>query len=161
MSQVSKAFRRLVMNPKAVGVWKVAFDLNPDLPKPPPRVRESQWAFMLYGPGICGVCSLFLAEMSWLMSTQECGGYGALTDFSFLKRYCEFCIVRFHSPLPRVCYTQCHPTERSLRLYQQLQGYVWQCANLRSYRLVAITAILSVQSVALHYFLETILLISS
>jgi len=29
---------------------------------PPPGVAESDWAFMLYGPGICGVRSVLLVH---------------------------------------------------------------------------------------------------
>lgn len=43
------------MNPKAIGVWRVAFERHPDLPKRPPTVTEPQWTFMLFGPGICVV----------------------------------------------------------------------------------------------------------
>ncbi|KAF9526955.1 hypothetical protein CPB83DRAFT_856874 [Crepidotus variabilis] len=76
LSTVSKRLRRLVMAPNAAGVWKLAFERHEDLPKPPPGVAESDWAFLLYGPGICG----------------ECGKHGALTDFGFLKHYCEACM---------------------------------------------------------------------
>ncbi|PPQ75374.1 hypothetical protein CVT24_013157 [Panaeolus cyanescens] len=76
LSIVSKDFRKLVMNPKAIGVWRLAFERHPNLPRRPPCVPESQWAFMLFGPGICGVC----------------GKHGALTDFAFQKRFCEKCM---------------------------------------------------------------------
>ncbi|KAF9036649.1 hypothetical protein BJ165DRAFT_1532763 [Panaeolus papilionaceus] len=73
---VSKGCRRIGMSNKAIGVWRTAFDCHPNLPRGPPRVLESQWAFMLFGPGICGVC----------------GKHGALTDFAFQKRLCEKCM---------------------------------------------------------------------
>lgn len=51
------------MAPRATGVWKAAFDAHDgDPPKPPPGVPYSQWAFMLYGPGICGVSPVACAN---------------------------------------------------------------------------------------------------
>ncbi|CAA7271524.1 unnamed protein product [Cyclocybe aegerita] len=76
-SQVSKALRRIIMDPKAAGVWKTSFEHHSGLPKPPPFVARPQWAHMLFGPGICG----------------ECGKLGALTDFGLLKRHCEPCML--------------------------------------------------------------------
>ncbi|KAJ3507272.1 hypothetical protein NLJ89_g6396 [Agrocybe chaxingu] len=76
-SQVSKALRRIIMDPKAAGVWKMSFEHHQDLPKSPPFVARPQWAHMLFGPGICG----------------ECGKLGALTDFGLLKRHCEPCML--------------------------------------------------------------------
>ena len=55
-SQASKSFRKLILDPKSAGVWKTSFDRNPQLPRPPSGVFEANWAFMLYGPGICRVC---------------------------------------------------------------------------------------------------------
>jgi hypothetical protein len=43
------------MNRKADGVWRTAFARHADLPKPPPGITGAQWAFMLFGPGICQV----------------------------------------------------------------------------------------------------------
>ena len=43
------------MNKKANGVWKIAFKRHPDLPICPPYTTEREWAFMLFGPGICKV----------------------------------------------------------------------------------------------------------
>ncbi|KDR73534.1 hypothetical protein GALMADRAFT_142017 [Galerina marginata CBS 339.88] len=80
-SQVSTYFRAISMNPKAAGVWKTAFECHPDLPGCPPGVTARQWAFMLFGPGIC----------------LGCGKYGALTDFAFLKQYCELCMRENYS----------------------------------------------------------------
>jgi hypothetical protein len=56
VSLVSKFLRKVILHPKALGVWKAAFLQHPDLPPPPLGVKESDWAFMIYGPGICGVC---------------------------------------------------------------------------------------------------------
>jgi hypothetical protein len=46
------------MNKKANGVWKAAFKQHPDLPTCPPHTTEREWAFMLFGPGICRVNKL-------------------------------------------------------------------------------------------------------
>ncbi|KAF8798197.1 hypothetical protein BYT27DRAFT_7124510 [Phlegmacium glaucopus] len=79
-SQVNRYFRALLMNKKANGVWKTAFERHPDLPSCPPHITEREWAFMLFGPGIC----------------QECNKYGALTDFAFGKRFCEPCMGKIY-----------------------------------------------------------------
>ena len=97
-SQVSKYFRRLVLDPAVLApVWKAAFMRHPDLPTPPPGVKEPEWAFMIYGPGICGVClcnaAVFHPSLSHV--EQVCGKYGALTSFSLQKRFCEPCLVCF------------------------------------------------------------------
>ncbi|KAF8912005.1 hypothetical protein CPB84DRAFT_742614 [Gymnopilus junonius] len=75
-SQASKYFWSIIMSPKAAGVWKMSFESYPDLPACPPKVTKPTWALMLFGPGIC----------------LECGKHGALTDFAFLKQYCELCM---------------------------------------------------------------------
>lgn len=54
-SLVSKSFRKFILHPKALGVWKATFVRHPNLPLPPPGVKDSDWSFMIYGPGICGV----------------------------------------------------------------------------------------------------------
>lgn len=64
ISQVSKSFRKFILDPKVLEVWKVAFMRHPDLPTPPPRIKESDWAFMIYGPGICSVRRVHLSTLS-------------------------------------------------------------------------------------------------
>ncbi|KAF8163500.1 hypothetical protein B0H34DRAFT_325856 [Crassisporium funariophilum] len=78
--QATKHFRKIIMSRKSAGVWKAAFELHPDLPLHPPNTTYSEWAFMLFGPGICA----------------ECGKHGALTDFSFCKRICEPCMAKVY-----------------------------------------------------------------
>ncbi len=96
-SQVSRNFRQLVLDPAALPVWKVAFMRHPDLPTPPPGVKEPEWAFMIYGPGIYGVClcNVPILPCSLPQAEQVCGKYGALTDFILLKRFCGPCLVCF------------------------------------------------------------------
>ncbi|KAF8964009.1 hypothetical protein BDZ97DRAFT_1758129 [Flammula alnicola] len=77
----SKSFRSIIMNPKAAGVWKIAFERHPSLPKALPNTSHSAWAFMIYGPGVCCVC----------------GRLGGLTDFAFRKRYCEQCMKNYYA----------------------------------------------------------------
>ncbi|KAF8168470.1 hypothetical protein B0H34DRAFT_793070 [Crassisporium funariophilum] len=69
-AQANKQFRKIIMCRKSSGVWKAAFEMHPDLPLRHPRTTYSEWAFMLFGPGICA----------------ECGNHGALTDFASRKR---------------------------------------------------------------------------
>ncbi|KAH9478077.1 hypothetical protein JR316_0010314 [Psilocybe cubensis] len=59
-------------------VWKIAFLRHPELPKCPPRLDYSTWAFLLFGRAIC----------------MACGEYGAMTDFAFCQRYCQHCMTR-------------------------------------------------------------------
>lgn len=48
---------------------------HPDLPTPPPGVKEPEWAFMLYGPGICGVClcNALSFHVPYFMSNRSAG----------------------------------------------------------------------------------------
>ncbi|KAF5331110.1 hypothetical protein D9619_005952 [Psilocybe cf. subviscida] len=80
-SHTSKAMRSLIMAPNAAGVWKTAFLNYPELPYPPRRKSYASWAALIYGPGICGVC----------------GRLGGLTDFAFLRRFCEPCMRTHYS----------------------------------------------------------------
>jgi hypothetical protein len=80
-SHTSKALRSLIMAPNAAGVWKTAFLNYPELPYPPRRKTYATWAALIYGPGICGVC----------------GRLGGLTDFAFLRRFCEPCMRTHYS----------------------------------------------------------------
>ena len=70
-SQISRYFRQLVLDPAVLPVWKAAFMRHPDLPTPPPGVKEPQWAFMIFGPAICSVCLCDCACPSILLTS--CG----------------------------------------------------------------------------------------
>ena len=95
-SQVSRYFRQLVLDPTVLPIWKAAFIRHPDLPTPPPGIKEPEWAFMIYGPGICRVCLCNVpVPCSLPHAEQMCGNYIALNDFSFGKRFCEPCLVSF------------------------------------------------------------------
>jgi hypothetical protein len=74
-SQISRYFRQLVLDPAVLPVWKAAFMRHLDLPTPPPGVKEPEWAFMIYGPGICGVClcSALSSHTPYLM-WNRCAG---------------------------------------------------------------------------------------
>lgn len=76
LGQTSKALRRIVMTNNGLSLWKVAFENLPRLPPCPPGVSEPHWVALLFGPDICGVCRR----------------YGALVDFTFLRRFCTFCM---------------------------------------------------------------------
>ena len=48
---------------------------HPDLPTPPPGVKELQWAFMIFGPAICNVCLCDCAQPSILLTSwNRCAG---------------------------------------------------------------------------------------
>ena len=97
LHQVSRYFRQLVLDPAALPVWKAAFIRYPVLPTPPPGVKEPEWAFVIFGPGICGVClcNVPVLPCSSPHVEQVCGKYGALIDFNLLKRFCGPCLVCF------------------------------------------------------------------
>lgn len=86
------------MSRKARAIWKAAFQRDiAHLPQCPPIVTEPQWAFMLFGPGICVVSASDAVPKDWPQAPncvfQACEKYGALADFAFLKQYCQRCMV--------------------------------------------------------------------
>jgi len=97
MTQVSKYFRRLLLDKKASGVWKMAFQRHEEIPACPPGTAYPQWTFLLFGPGICTVrCVRFLRAFFPQIiqfSQKDCGRHGALADFALRQRYCSRCMV--------------------------------------------------------------------
>ncbi|KAI0044436.1 hypothetical protein FA95DRAFT_1608541 [Auriscalpium vulgare] len=56
LSRTSKAFRKLLLSPQSLFLWKDSYDLLPDAPPCPDDISVRAWAHLLFGGAYCSTC---------------------------------------------------------------------------------------------------------